>query len=232
MRRDFLATSEAIDGKYRSVYVMTCCFCGESESIGSGGKGQVLHNTFIAQKFEQKGWFVGRQSDGHDVCPKCVEEKKRNRKMTEQKNVVELKPQADPPRQMKFDDRRVILAKIEEVYLDETRGYDKGWSDNRVATDLGVPRAWVTKLREENFGPSGINEDMLDYVQQAEALLLKAQETKAEALEIAKRATDLHVQIMAQLKDMERGLSKIDTFKHRMDGIEALMEKIRKLAAL
>ena len=66
---------------------------------------------------------------------------------------------ADPPREMRREDRRSIFAKIEEVYLDEDKGYSSGWSDAKVSQSLGVPLAWVREIREENFGIEQSNED-------------------------------------------------------------------------
>lgn len=66
---------------------------------------------------------------------------------------------AEPPREMSRDDRRLIFAKLDEVYVDENTGYSAGWTDDKVATDLGVPRAWVAQIRDENFGP-GTNEEI------------------------------------------------------------------------
>lgn len=78
---------------------------------------------------------------------------------------------ADPPRQMSRDDRRVIFAKLNDVYIDESKGYDGGWSDQRVAKDLGVPLAWVKEIRQENFGLESSNEDARAVVKEAKDLL-------------------------------------------------------------
>ena len=72
----------------------------------------------------------------------------------------ELVVNADAPRTMQRDDRRIIFEKLNGVYLDEKRGYDPEWSDHKVATDLGVPRAWVEQVREEMFGPVNTNADI------------------------------------------------------------------------
>jgi len=58
-----------------------------------------------------------------------------------------------PPREITREERRLIIGKLEEVYIDEKRGYSGGWHDERVAKEMGVPRAWVAMLRDENFGP-------------------------------------------------------------------------------
>lgn len=65
-----------------------------------------------------------------------------------------------PTRLIKREDRRVIWSKLEEVYVDEELGYVLGWDDDRLAKDLGVPRAWVTKIRVENFGDKVTNVDL------------------------------------------------------------------------
>jgi hypothetical protein len=50
-------------------------------------------------------------------------------------------------------EKRIIYAKLEEVYADETTGYRGSWTDERVAIDLGIPKEWVSLIREDAFGP-------------------------------------------------------------------------------
>jgi hypothetical protein len=56
------------------------------------------------------------------------------------------------PRMMTHDERRIIDIKLEDVHLGGGGGYIKDWSDEKVAKDLNVPRAWVTKVREDYYG--------------------------------------------------------------------------------
>lgn len=65
---------------------------------------------------------------------------------------------AEAPKEMTRDDRRIVFAKLNDVYLGEHEGYSAGWTDAKVADDLGVPRAWIATIREENFGPVRENE--------------------------------------------------------------------------
>jgi hypothetical protein len=58
-----------------------------------------------------------------------------------------------PPRQIEREDRRIIFANLEEVYLNERDGYSLPWNDTAIAKDLNVPRARVEIVRNENFGP-------------------------------------------------------------------------------
>ena len=50
-------------------------------------------------------------------------------------------------------DRRVIIAKLNDLYVDEATGYRDDWNDAMVAKDLGAPIEWVREIRDENFGP-------------------------------------------------------------------------------
>lgn len=127
----------------------------------------------VTARFRSKGWYVSNK-EGHDICPSCLDARKKVSSKKEN-NVVALKPEiiVEPPREMKREDRRVIFAKIEDVYLDETQGYSSGWSDKKVSADLGVPLAWVKAIREENFGSEGHNEDVKAIIVEGKDLLNK-----------------------------------------------------------
>ena len=74
-----------------------------------------------------------------------------NRQLNEGK--IEMNIKAETPPEMTKEDRRIIFSEIDSHYLDETRGYDRDWNDERVAKGLNVPLAWVRGIREDNFGP-------------------------------------------------------------------------------
>jgi hypothetical protein len=136
-----------------------------------GGQDDEVEWRFIARKLEAKGWSVGRRKQDHR-CPRC----QRNAKLVSPKpaagpvavapkkedpmNSTTIKPPprtpagllTPPEREMSRDDRRIIFAKLEEVYVDGKVGYADGWSDAEVAKHLGVPRSWVRVIRDENFG--------------------------------------------------------------------------------
>lgn len=61
--------------------------------------------------------------------------------------------QAEPPRSMTREDRRIVYNEIEGVYDTSGLCYRERWSDESVAKALNVPRAWVTAIRDEFFGP-------------------------------------------------------------------------------
>lgn len=154
-------------------YVIHCVECGASEKIATNTYGGSMAPEGIAQKFRNKGWVVGSR-DGRDVCQNCQRRKRKSRASSLVKqatNMIGMTIKADPPRQMSRDDRRVIFAKLNDVYIDESKGYDGGWSDQRVAKDLGVPLAWVKEIRQENFGLESSNEDARAVVKEAKDLL-------------------------------------------------------------
>lgn len=178
--REFVEKSEKYGNIWRKVAIATCRECGETESIGISQNHALLPAHAIQKKFNQKGWTLG-SNEHWDICPDCTERKKHQKpnltvvktedKETEMKIMnTPAAPSAEPPRIMQRDDRRIIFQKLNEVYLDEKRGYDNGWSDLKVSTDLGVPRAWVAQVRDENFGPVGSNPDIDEFKKGLEEL--------------------------------------------------------------
>lgn len=105
-------------------------------------------------------------------------------------------PNGDHPavdeREMTRTDRRVIIAKLEDVYLDEQTGYKGDWNDAKVATDLGVPLVWVETLREENFGPA---KNAALVAKQMEELLAFGAKISATAAGINSAVTEIDARI-------------------------------------
>lgn len=183
-QRQFNETFERQEGRHMKVARVTCGKCGvsRSQNIQLSGGGYIPPPQ-IKIKFEQAGWTIGK--DGfRDMCPGCTAALKNKEKPAlkivpsapAQPAKPAPTPSETPPRTMGRDDRRIIFEKLNEVYLDERRGYDTGWSDQRVAADLGVPRKWVETIRVENFGDTAGNEEALQFLTDANALLHEARE--------------------------------------------------------
>ena len=102
--------------------------------------------------------------------------------------VVPIK--ADPPRQMTRGDRQVIWNKLQDVYPKEDKGYMGEWTDGRVAKDLGVPRAWVTEIRAQNFGPEVVTPVIPDIPAAAHARHTAAIVRQHEVLKVALAAVE------------------------------------------
>jgi hypothetical protein len=107
-----------------------------------------------------------------------------------------LTPEAQPAaaqREMTREDRRIIFAAINDVYLDADRGYKPGMTDARVAEAFGVPLQWVSDLRTEMFGPSGESvevREMLDQIETLRDLAAKDLEQMRGVVDAASRRMD------------------------------------------
>lgn len=110
-------------------------------------------------------------------------------------------------REMSREDKRIIFAKIHEVYGDNS--YLENWTDAKVSADLGVPRAWVKTVRESDFGDEGSNEEIKEALVEARNLLgqVNALGPKAESILVEiKRLTGIAENVQKKVGEIERGL--------------------------
>lgn len=172
--RSFMVKNERYGNGYCRVATLICGDCGAVESVRVNAARTLLPDEVIDKKFVQHGWRVGSHAKD-DRCPKCVAAKKG-------KTVLKVVPPSEtPPRTMGRDDRRIIFEKLNDTYVDEKTGYDSGWSDHRVASDLGVPRKWVENVREEMFGSVGTNAEMTEFLAKCETDIVEAKRFLEEA---------------------------------------------------
>lgn len=66
----------------------------------------------------------------------------------------------EPPREMTQAERRAIFREIDGSYDEKHGRYVDSMTDQAIATKLAIPRKWVADVREENFGPSGENDEI------------------------------------------------------------------------
>lgn len=140
---------------------------------------------YVTEKLQRFGWKVGNNPSQHR-CPVCYSAIKAAQK---RKNEVSQSPTSPPlsvvpPRTMTREDRRIIFEKLNEVYVSDKVGYGAGWTDEKVATDLGVPRAWVKLIRDENFGDEVANDEIRQTLTQASGVLVEIRSTVSKALEL------------------------------------------------
>lgn len=158
-----------------------------------------------------EGPAVTRSSATETVLPGYVQKIHEAAKLMTEKSpalVTEI-PAAPTP-----SDRRIIFAKLEEVYLDEVKGYSANWTDDRVSKDLGVPRAWVAEVREINFGPLRDNEQMRELLQKIDAMsketasVIKACDESKRALDIAQASFIANHQWLIDVRERMRALER------------------------
>lgn len=202
--RAFLETSQLYGGKMRRVAQIACKECKKTEETNLvNGAGIPIPETALEKKYEQRGWIIGR-NPAHDICPECA--KKEKKIMLKVVKDAEAAIAAEP-RQMVLEDRRIIFAKLNEVYIDEKRGYDSNWSDRKVAEDLNVPRQWVETIRAENFGPIAINPEIQEYITQSDQLSALMKELVADE----KKARDAFEKRLAEIHSRTVRLEKMAT---------------------
>lgn len=179
-------------GAWERKHVFRCSRCPATGDIANSKHRGALAPGFIIRKMTERGWHIGRRIED-DLCPSCVKASMKN-KATEVTNMRVVKssekvvpvPVVEAPRLPTFDEKRLILSKLDEVYLDANRGYSGGWSDKKVGSDLGIPWKWVADIREANFGPHGGNEVVGEVVAEAKALLADIEANRKEVEERVK----------------------------------------------
>ena len=240
--RKWLREITKIDGKPLGVRRIFCATSGcgqQGELLDRTNDG--FPPSLIERKFEQKGWEIGK-SDKHDYCPACVERQKIERRArrngtgtkavnlslvptqpVSQKETLSMPTPTAPATTTDTiavatrEDNRTIFAKLQDVYLDESKGYMAPWTDQAVAKDLGCPLAWVQKIREDNFRPTRDNSeirDMLDRVElnarDAQSILDEAKWLKGEVASLVAQNNALNARIEAVSRNLGGLLATAD----------------------
>jgi hypothetical protein len=147
-----------------------------------------LEQRQVIKRLHDLGWLVGKRDKDHR-CPNCIL-RLRAAHIKSQENVVPIRHDPPPkptaiipkpstvvpissqtPRQQSKEDGRIIFEKLNEVYVQD--GYSGDWTDAKVATDLGCPRAWIAEIRERFFGPIKSNETMMVTLAEAKTILAR-----------------------------------------------------------
>jgi len=196
-------------GPPTEVTVIRCAACPAKLELTSKSK-EPLPIDFVVRQADIKGWHVGKVSAAKDRCPDCRALYRRKSTITRRPTVAaqqepptmempKLNVVATPPaREMSKDDRRIIFAKIDEVYTGDH--YAGGWTDKRIAEDLNVPRAWVEEIRSTFFGEARDNEEVRQFLADLAALKPTLETFAAERQKAIRRMDDLTTTITRLLK--------------------------------
>lgn len=221
--RIFPEASIEAGGRRAKALQITCAECGAvayfAHQSGKSRKPPVA----AQQSFQNKGWVVG-SGPRKDFCPEHAQPsaRKGNTDMKHPQSAVatavEAAPRAEAPRTSTVEDRRLINMKLAEVYADG--GYVTPWTNQRVADDLGVPRAWVTEIREGFYGPEGSN-PLFDkhLVESAGIALHLAQlaEERKVAGEMVKRATEAAAKVRTRCDELEAKVRDVQALGKRVE---------------
>ena len=210
-------------GEHLLAHEITCSVCGAVAYFPFKRRVEFRPPHAIAAHFRVEGWSVGAKSRT-DLCPVHAVAR-RGRRPASTKTPEETKPmttpvkaaaspaapKADPPKTMSRADRRIVHAKIAEVYDDRHERYFDGWTDAKGAADLGqhVPVAWVREIRDLDFGPEGSNPMFDDFLKRQAAF-----------------ATDREAVQALMLRHLEAGRD----LRRRLDDLDVKAIELSKLA--
>lgn len=230
---------QAGDGDSRALAMkIVCAECGAvayfAHQTGKTRKPPVA----AKQNFQAKGWVVG-SGPRKDFCPlHAAPSSRKGRADMPAKRTATPEPglKADAPREITREERGIIFAKIGDVY--GTDRYTTPWSDQKVADDLGVPRAWVSDVREQFYGPEGSN-PLFDqflaahsaFAADCRALALARMEIATVAADSDKRIKAVQEEAVEQVKAACRKVSEMAAdIRRRGDELDSKARDISLLA--
>lgn len=195
---------------------IVCAECGSvayfAHQTGKSRKPPVA----AQQSFQNKGWVVG-SGPRKDFCPlHAAPASRKGQTAMKHESMPAPAAKAEPPRASTIEDRRVINMKLTEVYADG--GYATPWTDQKVADDLGVPRAWVTEIREQMYGPEGSNPLLDDYLTAQAAFTAECKALADGRVDLVRTAEEVDTRIRGLHADV-------------VDQVKAACRKVADLAA-
>jgi len=208
-----------------------CATCGTEEIITTSNLNASKAPDFVRKRFIAKGWTVGKFRDA-DHCPSCTG---RNINKSSEPTESDVKKPAlglpgtpvltivPPTPAMSIDDKRVIFAKLDAVYIDGEKGYSEGWDDARVAVDLGCNMDWVTAVRTENFGK------LETLVKPPSALEIEVQHLRDELAQMREMATEQAKVGRTYMEDAKQAMKNATLFIEKAaskDELNAISNRI------
>lgn len=205
------------DGARTLAMKIACAECGAvayfAHQTGKSRKPPIA----AQQNFQSKGWVVG-SGPRKDFCPIHAAPAARKVQVMKLQDSVAPAPKADPPPASTIEDRRLINMKLTEVYAEG--GYVTPWTDQRVADDLGVPRAWVKDIRESFYGPEGSNPLFDQYLAGCADLTRMQGEISDErktVLEMLRKATEAATKLRTRCDDFDSKVRDLQTVGRRVE---------------
>jgi len=148
-----LESTVAEDGKRRTVIRVNCNHRGCKKTIDKPFAGRPPPPEALARHLTQKGWVpCGKKGF---TCPTHASPKKEKPVTKKPEEAAPVKAPAEAPAAvvMTRADVRRLRREIDQVFREDLRGYVEGWNDATVAKAIDAPVSWVTKVREDDFGP-------------------------------------------------------------------------------
>ncbi len=129
--------------------------------------------------------------------------------MSKEPTVIIVPPPPAPPlRQPTRDQKRLIVAALEDAYDTKNQRYKGTETDKGIADMLedGIMAGWVAAVREDMFGPDG-NEEMTDLAAEVKAWMKKVDDQMYAAAVV--------------MSDIESARAEVKKFQDRINKIVA-----------
>lgn len=185
----------------------------------------------VKSAMANQGWEVTKK---HALCPACVARRKAadeaeramkqaeaeaaraveaetaepvEEPMAQPNNTPTLSPSETPPREPSRADTRRIFRNLDDCYDDANERYLEGWDDEVLASELKVPRKWVSDIREAHFGPPG-NAKEEAALEGLEALIATLKNETDSLIARAEEAEKVIAACQAEIDTIKRKLGK------------------------
>ena len=172
---------------------LRCDICGCVEVVRCGFKtpqsGRPISETVFQSRhlhraLEKLRWSYIKH---HHCCQECTANRRTSGDQTpkgdtelENPKLAEVFP--TDMRKPSPTQKREIIKILEDVYDDKHKRYTGGETDKTVAETVGanVMPGWVAAIREELFGPAGVNEDMINLRDDIQVFLTECRHASKE----------------------------------------------------
>lgn len=187
----------------RSVQRIVCSSCGEWDRNTWGE--QAADERLVAF-FRRRGWTVDEKRGSH-VCKACAAKatsKKREEEARKRmEKVVQMSPPPSPDSALA---KKIMSDLLFEHYDMSARDYKPGWTDARIAKEVGLSEVFVAQRRAADYGPiSPPKPDMLEYASNAMFVFYnKFAELVARAKELQNDSENILTMVKATSDDLEK----------------------------
>ncbi|HEV2673272.1 MAG TPA: hypothetical protein VGV37_01940 [Aliidongia sp.] len=139
-----ITTLKSEGGAIERRFAALCGACNESTMLPE--RDLTIPPIAVRQKFGRIGWIVAERNARHNRCPNCQGTKRDKTTMA-----APLKPvqPTGPTIAQMFQ----VGSQLDDHFDEKAGRYEAGWTDERISTELNIPRAFVAQVREE--GPWG-----------------------------------------------------------------------------
>ena len=218
------------DARGNSLAVCTCSKCGATINIKSNSptraasaRGPEVNMAQVTPKLHAAGWTYIKGVLRCHTCEldrifDCEVKQPLENVMAKEPTVIVVPPPPAPAlRQPTRDQKRLIVAALEDAYDTKNQRYKGTETDKGIADMLedGIMAGWFAAVREDMFGPDG-NEELGDLAAEVKAWL--------------KKVDDQMLAVAVAMSDLEHTRDAVRKYQDRLNKIiAAIGPKAEKL---